>query len=124
MPLYNTATVAAALGVPPKWLDNLLTHNEIQGFQNDVQGVARRLSVETIAFLMLTKELIDHVQLSAPAALRMARRLTNAPEGSLVLSPRLHLTLQPSALRADVLGKLRQAVEMAPAPRRGRPPKR
>lgn len=124
MPLYNTATAAAALGVPHKWLDNLLSHNEIEGLESSTQGVSRRLSVETIAFLMLTRELIDQMELSAPTALAVARRLVDAPEGDLVLSPWLRMTLLPSALHADVLARLRRAVEMAPTPRRGRPPKR
>jgi hypothetical protein len=124
MPLYNTATAAVALKVPPKWLDNLLSHNHIDGLQNETQGVARRLSVEAVAFLMVARELIDQMELSVPAALRTARRLIDAPEGNLALSPRLHMTLDASALRADVLARLRRAVETAPAPRRGRPPKR
>jgi len=124
MPLYNTATAAVALGVPPKWLDNLLSHNEITGLQNNAQGVSRRLSVETIAFLMLTRELIGRMGLAAPTALAVARRLIDAPEGDLSLSPWLRMTFQPSALHAEVLTRLRRAVETAPTPRRGRPPKR
>jgi len=123
MPSYNTLTAATVLGVTPKWLDNLLSHNDIDGLRSDRQGVARRLSLATITVLSLTKELIDTLDVAAPAALRIAARLLNNPNGYLDVSPRLHLSLRADALKADVLDRLARAVEVAPTPRRGRPPK-
>ena len=124
MPLYNTATAVAVLDVTPKWLDNLLSHNTIDGLQSESQGVARRLSLTTITVLVLTKELIDTLELNASAALRVAARVFDDPSGELVISPRLRIAIQKDALKADVLAQLARAVEIAPTPRRGRPPKR
>jgi hypothetical protein len=124
MPLYNTATAAVAMGVTPKWLDNLLSHNNIDGLQSDSQGVARRLSIATVTVLVLTKELIDALELPAPIALRIATAIVANPDGELLLSPTVHLTLRADDLRLDVLDRLTRAVEIAPTPRRGRPPKR
>jgi hypothetical protein len=124
MPLYNTTTVAAALGVPPKWLDNLLSHNNIDGLQSESQGVARRLSFNTIMILTLAREIIDAITIPAPAALKLAARILDGHGNQLVISPSLSITIQVELLRSDVLGRLARAVEIAPTPRRGRPPKR
>lgn len=122
MPYYNTVTAAAAIGVTPKWLDNLLSHNSLEDIQSDSQGVARRLSFRTITILSLAKELIDTVQLPAPAALRLAERLLADPGGEVVVSERLRITVQVDAIRSSVLSRLARAVEVTPTPRRGRPP--
>ena len=124
MPSYNTLTVASALGVTPKWLDNLLSHNDFDSSQRDSQGIARRLSVGTVATLALTKELIDTIGMKTPAALKLATQLLNSPTGELVLSAQLSVKTRTDSLRASVLDSLARAVEIAPTPRRGRPSKR
>ena len=124
MPSYNTATVASALGVTPKWLDNLLSHNDLAGSQRASQGVARRLSFATVTMLSLAKELIDTVGIKTPAAIELASQLLNSTTGELIVSPRLRIRVQPEVLQNDVLDSLGRAVEIAPSPRRGRPPKR
>lgn len=123
MPFYNTATVAAAIGVTPKWLDNLLSHHNISGLERDAQGVSRRLSAESIGILTLTKELIDTLELSAPAALRLATRLL-ANNGERIGSPLFQITIDRDAMASNVRVHLARAVEIAPTPHRGRPPKR
>ncbi|MEO7103347.1 MAG: hypothetical protein ABI311_08155 [Gemmatimonadaceae bacterium] len=124
MPSYNTTTVASALGVTPKWLDNLLSHNDLDGSQRVSQGVSRRLSFDTVTMLALAKELIDTIGMKAPAAISLAAQLLNSSTGELIVSPRLRINVQPDGLQADVLDSLARAVEIAPSPRRGRPPKR
>ena len=124
MPLYNTSTAAAAMGVSPKWLDNLLSHNRIDVVQSDSQGVARRLSVAAVTQLVLAKELIENLDLSSAAALRIAGTLMASPSGDFQLSPTLRISLSIDDLKTDVLERLTRAVEVAPTPRRGRPPKR
>jgi hypothetical protein len=124
MPSYNTATVASALGVTPKWLDNLLSHNDLDGSQRASQGVSRRLSFATVTTLAMAKELIDTVGMKAPAAIELASQLLNSSSGELIVSPRLRIRVQTEVLQANVLDSLARAVEIAPSPRRGRPPKR
>ncbi len=124
MPLYNTATTAAALGVTAKWLDNLLSHNEIDGLHQESQGVARRLSLASVTQIALAKDLIDELAMPARAALRAASRILRETDGNLTLSPLLDVRVSPTELRAYVLDRLSRAVEIAPSPRRGRPPKR
>jgi len=124
MPSYNTATVASALGVTPKWLDNLLSHHDLDGALRASQGISRRLSFTTVTTLALAKELIDSIGMKAPAAIELASQLLNSSTGELVISPRLRISVQADSLQSDVLDSLARAVEIAPSPRRGRPPKR
>ncbi len=124
MPLFNTATTASALGVTPKWLDNLLSHNNLAGLPQESQGVARRLSISVITQLALAKELIDQLGVPSPAALAIAARALQEPPGECYLSPHLRLSLDIASLKSQVLDRLTHAVETAPTPRRGRPPKR
>ena len=124
MPLYNTATVATALQVAPKWLDNLLSHNELAGLHSDSQGVSRRLPLATVIAIALAKELIETLDLSASTAVRIAEDLLRDDNGELTMSPHIRLEVPLDTLRASVMDQLSHAVETAPTPRRGRPPKR
>lgn len=129
MPLYNTATVAAALGASPKWLDNLLSHNKIDGVSGGKQGVPRRLSADAVRIVALVREISEHVTLPVPSALRLAGSLlatgpgASLPTGYLRarLSPALSLELDLSALERQISAGLAHAVEVTPHPIRGRP---
>ncbi len=129
MPLYNTATVAAAIGASPKWLDNLLSHNKIDGVIGGRQGVQRRLSADAVRIVALTKELIEHAALSAPAAVRIAATIVcgtspagcTAPTKRVRLSPSAWLERDVSALERDTSAGLAHAIEVTPHPLRGRP---
>jgi hypothetical protein len=124
MPLYNTATVASALNVTPKWLDNLLSHNDITGLQTESQGVARRLSFRTVSIISITDQLVRTMELPSSAALKIAEQLVASPAGEITPSPVVRLSVDLPGLHADVLARLAHAIETAPTPRRGRPPKR
>lgn len=129
MPLYNTATVATALGAPPKWLDNLLSHNKIDGVSGGRQGVQRRLSADAVRVVALAKELMEYAALSAPAAVAIAAMLVaktdpdrhTASRQPLRLSPSVWIELDVGALEREISTGLAHAVEVTPHPRRGRP---
>lgn len=124
MPLYNTATAAAALGVSPKWLDNLLSHNKIDGVLSKRQGVARRLSRSAVELVAIVRDLSTALGLSTAAALRVAEHLLQEPGRKYAISPSVTLSLDIAALNIEVAGRLAHAVEMAPHPVRGRPLKK
>lgn len=129
MPLYNTATVATALGTSPKWLDNLLSHNKIDGVSGGKQGVPRRLSADAVRIVALVRELTQYAGLPIPSAVSVASSLLAIDsEGSLrsgrqhvELSPALSLELDLSALDREISAGLAHAVEVTPHPVRGRP---
>lgn len=137
MPLYNTATVATAIGAAPKWLDNLLSHNKIDGVSGGRQGVRRRLSADAVRIVALAKELMDHAALSAPAAVRLASTLVGADQAGertgeamtdahptrrrASLSPAVWIELDVGALEREISSGLAHAIEVTPHPLRGRP---
>jgi hypothetical protein len=117
---YTVATAALALGVPAKWIDNVLSHNKVLGIRQDRQGVARHLSIDGLAILGLTILLISELGLPTVKAIGVAESLVNtngrhaAPQG---LSVQINLAV----FQAGLLERLENAVEIAPIPRRGRP---
>ena len=119
---YTIATAALALGVPIKWLDNTLSHISVPGVQQERQGVARRLAVEGLLILAIAVLLINELGMPLAWAIRVAKELASndgryaSPEG-------LALQLNLDNLSAGLLERLENAVEIAPIPRRGRPPK-
>jgi len=124
MPLYNTATAATAIGVSSKWLDNLLSHNDIPGVQSESQGVPRRLSLAAVAHIALTKDLVDLLNVPVSTAVRIAADMLADPDGKSLGGSSIRLTMNLDEFRAGVLASLARAVELAPTRRRGRPPKR
>ena len=123
MPIYNTKTAAIALGVTPKWLDNLLSHNDLPTLHGETQGVSRRLSLPAVMTIAVARELIQALQLPAPTALRLADRLISN-DGNVTVSPDICLTFRRDHFRSGIIDLLDRAVEVAPTPRRGRPRKR
>jgi hypothetical protein len=64
------------------------------------------------------------MELPSSAALKIAEQLVASPAGEITPSPVVRLSVDLPGLQADVLARLAHAIETAPTPRRGRPPKR
>ena len=118
---YTVATAALALGMPIKWVDNVLSHNKIAGIRQERQGIARRLSIEGILTLALTALLIHELGISTPRAIAIAEGIVDA-DGRHTSSSGLSVEINLATFRASLLERLENAVEVAPVPRRGRPP--
>jgi hypothetical protein len=123
MPLYNTTTTALALNIPLKWLDNLLSHHKIPGVHQAKQGIPRRLSPEALEIIAVTHAL-SQSGLPIPTALELSHTLCTTPESPIALTPFLTLSLDIPLLRRTLSNHLTRAIEIAPTPQRGRPPKR
>jgi len=119
---YTVATAALAIGMPIKWVDNVLSHNKLIGIRQDRQGVARRLSIEGLLVLALTALLIEELGLSTAKAIVAAEGMVNS-EGRYSTAGGVSIELDLTAFRSGLLDQLEHAVEVAPIPRRGRPPK-
>ena len=119
---YTVATVALALEVPPKWLDNLLSHHPVAGVDRESQGRGRRLSSSSAQLLAVTLMLIHDLDLSTPGSLALAEKLISSG-GRLRTPGGLHLEIDLNAAGQIVIERLNYAVEIAPVPRRGRPPR-
>lgn len=119
---YTVATAALALGLPLKWVDNILSHNKVMGIRQERQGVARRLSIEGLLVLALTALLVDGLGLSTTKGITAAEGIVNGA-GRYSTAQGLSIELDLAAFQSRLLEQLERAVEIAPIPRRGRPPK-
>lgn len=118
---YTVGTVALALETPAKWIDNALSHHSLTGIVQHRQGILRRVSLEGVLQLAIGMLLIHELSIPAATAFRIAAAL-NEQEGSYRTPGGVAIELDLSRLRADLESRLARAVEIAPVPRRGRPP--
>ena len=118
---YTVATAALALGMPAKWVDNILSHNKVLGIRQDRQGVARHLSFDGLVILALTILLISDLGLPTARAIAVAEALVKT-SGQYTARQGLSIQVDLASFQARLFDRLESAVEMAPVPRRGRPP--
>jgi hypothetical protein len=119
---YTIATAALTLGMSIKWLDNTLSHIRVPGVQQERQGVARRITIEGLLVLAVATLLINELGIPLAGAIELAEKLIT--DGGQYLSPEgVGLQLNLEKATASLLERLESAVESAPVPRRGRPPK-
>jgi len=119
---YTIATAALALEVPVKWLDNAVSHFRVVGVRQERQGVSRRLSIDALLRLSLADLLSSDLGLSLARALEISEQMVSS-DGRFTSSQGLQLSVDLPALLESLLERLERAVEIAPLPRRGRPPK-
>ena len=119
---YTIATAALALQTPVKWLDNALSHHKVAGVHQEKQGVARRLTIEGLLRLAVATILVRELGLPLPTAIEIAEVITHS-DGHFTSTSGLRLELDLKTLRTTLLARLEHAVEIAPIPKRGRPPK-
>lgn len=118
---YTVATAALALGMPTKWVDNVLSHNRVPGIRQERQGIARRLSIEGLLVLGLTSLLIHELGLPTAKAIVVAEGIAKG-SGRYLAGEGLVIQIDIATFQTSLLEKLERAVEIAPVPRRGRPP--
>ena len=120
---YTIATAALALQVSNKWIDNTLSHYRVQGVTQERQGVARRLSVESLTILAIALGLVTDLETPLAKALTLATALLTSG-GRLALPSGAKIQVEIEQTSAALLDRLEHAVEIAPLPRRGRPPQK
>lgn len=118
---YTVVTVALALNTNTKWVDNVLSHFTIEGVAQTRQGIARKISTEAIFRLALIQELSSG--LGMPLKMAVAASGNLAQNGSSMVGAGVSLRLEREAALLDLQSRLDYAVESAPLPKRGRPPK-
>ncbi|HEY8166167.1 MAG TPA: hypothetical protein VIF83_11495 [Gemmatimonadaceae bacterium] len=122
---YTLAAAAVTLRVSHKWLDNVLSHHPVPGVRRTRQGVRRLLSPAALHQLEIALVLTRSLGIPFSIAIPLAAEIHESG-GSLDLpgARRVHIAMDLSALISDVDRRLADAVESAPTPKRGRPPKR
>ena len=121
---YTVAVAALAIGAPTKWVDNLLSQHDVINTVSGRRGVARRISHQTLVRLALLRQLHADLGLSVADAIRVSSDLLDSDGVGVHETGHLRLTVDARALETVVDTRLRDALESAPSPRRGRPPVR
>ncbi len=120
---YTVATAALALQVAPKWIDNTLSHFAVQGVTQARQGMSRKLSVESLLILSIALSLIRDLDMPVRNAIELATQLA-VSNGKTKLPLGVTLQVDIEETSTMLLDRLEHAVEIAPLPRRGRPPQK
>src|SRR5947209_8813446 len=120
---YTVATAALALGVSAKWLDNTLSHFNVQGVTQTRQGVARTLSIDSLTVLAIAISIIRALDTPVRNAIDLATQLTRS-NGITTVPGGIQIVIDVQHTTGVLLERLEHAVEIAPSPRRGRPPQK
>ena len=123
MPSYTVAATAVTLGIPSKWVDNVLSHHEVPGVSQGRQGVSRRLAPQAVLTLDLTLRISSALGVPTSRALELSARVLGqqASTATIDLGQGVSLTIDLEEVRSELQGRLAHAVEVSPSPRRGRP---
>src|ERR1700712_4923388 len=124
MRAYDVAMASLAIRAPIKWTDNVLSQHVVPGVMPARRGQARRLPYPTLLHLALTRDLHTALGLGVREALELARGLLARPELGIADRGAVRIVLDRAALERTLDDRLRDALESAPVPRRGRPPRR
>lgn len=121
MRLYSVSIAALAIGSSQKWLDNVLSHFPVPDVAVRKRGVARRIPHRALLQLAVTRELHVELGMGVRDALFLASELLASDGDSVSRGGHLRVTLNRAALERELSSRLLDALESAPAPRRGRP---
>jgi hypothetical protein len=124
MRLYNVAVASLAIEAPTKWTDNLIAHHAIPDVRSRNRGVARGISWAGLVRIALVRELHVALGCSVRDAVALSDLLLQSPAGNLQLGRWTTVGFDRRALEQDLQGRLAEALESAPRPRRGRPARR
>ena len=120
MRAFDVHASASALGVSPKWLDNLLSHHHIAGVVGGRQGVRRRISPDAILRIAVAMELVRELGSPLHRALGIAEEMVEA--GSVGRANGFELRLNVARIADEPNARLAEATEAVTPRRRGRPP--
>jgi hypothetical protein len=110
--------------MPLKWVDNVLSHHRIPGVVQRRQGISRRLAPQAVLALDIALRLSKTLGVPTSRALELSSRLLSQPADreTLDLGQGVSISIATDEIRSELLDRLAHAVEVAPSPRRGRPP--
>jgi hypothetical protein len=110
-----------AIDAPAKWTDNVLSQHHVDDVVAARRGVARRIPRTALVSLALTRELHVTLGMSVRDALALAHELLSSHDSATATRGHLRLVCDRVALERALDTRLRDALESAPAPKRGRP---
>lgn len=122
---YTVAIASLAIDAPRKWTDNLISSHAVPGIRSAKRGVARRVSHPALIRLAIIRQLHAELRLGVADALTFTDQLLDSSDSPNVFTRgHIQVSIDRPALERAIETSLRDALESAPAPRRGRPPRR
>lgn len=123
MRAYTVAATAVTLGVTKKWVDNVLSHHQVNGVHQARQGILRRVTPDGLLALEIALSLGRTLGVPIAQALDISHDLISARGGEIQLpgSPSITLRADVDAMARALNPRLERALEMTPIPKRGRP---
>ena len=120
--LYNVAVASLAIRAPIKWTDNLLSQHPIPDVHRIARGVARGISWSALVRIALVRELHVRLGCAIQQSVSLATELLASPDSSISPDGSIILAFDRQAFEQALQSRLAEALEVAPRPRRGRPP--
>jgi hypothetical protein len=120
VPAYSSRTVALALGVKPKELDNLLSRSAVRGVSGGISGRNRRITGDAISVIAIAAELRRAFGSPWHQALETAEMLALSETVQLA-NGLLTLSVSLSRYRERLNQRLDEVAEYVVTPSRGRP---
>ena len=125
MRFYDVAVASLAIDAPRKWTDNVLSQHHVADVMAPSRGIARRIPYPALLQLALTRQLHVSLGLAVRDALALAHELLAARgEVAAIWRGSVRIECDRTALERELDLRLRETLESAPAPRRGRPVRR
>jgi hypothetical protein len=121
--LYSVAVASLAIRAPLKWTDNLLSQYDIPEVVHQDRGMPRGISWNALVRMALIRALNQEFGCGVRDAVTLSSALIEGP-GTLETAGFLALSIDRPALEGALQNRLREALESAPRPRRGRPARR
>lgn len=121
---YNVETVAFALGVSSKWVDNLLSKHDLPGVSKTKQGVERRITDAGVLALESTRLLAEDLGLPLKQAVTLARVALEsrlAAEAVFVAPSGVTIHIPVDRIQERLRIQILAAIEAVPNRMRGRP---
>lgn len=121
---YNARLVALTIGVPDKWLDNLLSHHDLPGVTRSRQGVERRISDEGLLAIELCRILAKELGIpvtQAAVIVRSSLPRRESAELRFTTASGVQLLLPVASIEHRLRERTLEAVEAVARIPRGRP---
>ena len=120
---YDVAVASLAIDAPLKWTDNLLSHYDIPDVVSAKRGISRRITPSALVLLALIRQLHIEFGTGVGDAVSLATRLLSSENNGVLEKGHLRLSFDRVTLERTLARRLSDALESAPTPRRGRPPR-
>jgi hypothetical protein len=118
---YSVRIAAVALGVPAKWVDNVLSQHDIPGVTSSRQGVERSISDLGIKVLEIVRIGSHELGIPVSRSVEIAVAATVAPDARFVTASGAELRFAIETIDRRLRERLVDAIEATPRLARGRP---